>query len=211
MSLNDWEEKFKAYVETVVAADDGHGIEHVCRVVKTAKILAEQERAEMAVVIPAAWLHDCVAVAKNTAQRSQASRLAAEQATDLLEQWQYPRQYHQAIAHAIEAHSYSANIPCRSLEAKIVQDADRMDALGAIGLVRALWVGQNLANPLLHHSDPFCKQRAANDKHSVIDHFYTKLLKLKDSFHTEAAKNEAQKRHHFMLSFLQQLEREVAN
>lgn len=211
MSLNEWEKRFREYVSTVVAADDGHDIEHIGRVVKTAKALAEQEQAEMAVVIPAAWLHDCVAVAKNAAQRSQASRLAAEQAIRLLEQWQYPKQHLQAIAHAIEAHSYSANIPCRSLEAKIVQDADRMDALGAIGLVRALWVGQNLANPLLYHNDPFCKQRTANDNHSVIDHFYTKLLKLKDSFHTEAAKKEAQKRHHFMLSFLQQLEREVAN
>ena len=91
----------------------------------------------------------------------------------------------------------------------MVQDADRMDALGAIGIARTLLVGADFGNPLTFHEDPFCYHRTPDDKAAIIDHFYTKLLKLKDSFHTRAALEEAGKRHQFMQDYLTQLETEI--
>lgn len=209
VDVKHWSKQFEAYVSKQEAVDPGHDINHVKRVVKSALQFAQQEGADMAVVLPAAWLHDCVQVAKNSPQRSQASQLSAQRAIELLNQWGYDEQYFDDIAHAITAHSYSANIACETLAAKVVQDADRMDALGAIGIARTFLVGATFGNPLTFHEDPFCYHRTPDDQAAIVDHFYTKLLKLKDSFHTRAAEQEAIKRHDFMVSYLQQLENEL--
>lgn len=208
-ALQQWQQRFCEWLKSQKTADGAHDINHIKRVVKTARQLAEMEQADLAVVIPAAWLHDCVAVAKDDSRRTKASVLAAEKAGNLLQNWDYPDSHIPAIQHAIEAHSYSANIPCQTLEAKIVQDADRMDAIGAIGVARTIMVGTTLGHPLTNNEDPFCYHRNPDDDLSMVDHFYTKLLHLKDSFHTESARKEANQRHQFMLDFLQQLEQEV--
>ncbi|WP_223788345.1 HD domain-containing protein [Marinicella meishanensis] len=208
-SQQQWTDRLAEHVGHIEAADPGHDFNHIKRVVKSALQFAQAEGANLWVVLPAAWLHDCVPVAKNSPLRSQASQLAADAAVDLLQQWHYPKEHLAAIHHAICAHSYSANIPCQSLEAQVVQDADRMDALGAIGIARTLMVGTGFGHPLTFHEDPFCYHREANDQAAIIDHFYTKLLKLKDSFNTAAARSEATERHQFMQQFLQQLEGEM--
>ena len=207
--LAHWEQLFQSHVQQIEAADAGHDISHIKRVVKSAKQFCLQEQANMWVVLPAAWLHDCVQVAKDSPLRATASELAADQALKLLTDWQYPVEHLPEIHHAIMAHSFSANIECETLAAKVVQDADRMDALGAIGICRTLLVGAGFGNPLTFHEDPFCYARTADDQAAIIDHFYTKLLKLKDSFKTPAAQLEAAKRDAFMRQFLQQLEQEV--
>jgi uncharacterized protein len=209
IDVSYWDNKLEQYVSTLSFADVGHDINHIKRVVKSAKQFATAEQADMAVVLPAAWLHDCVAVSKDSPLRAKASKLSADQAIKILTEWHYPAKYHDDISHAIIAHSYSANVACQTLEAKVVQDADRMDALGAIGIARTFVVGAGFGNPLTFHEDPFCYHREPDDQLAILDHFYTKLLKLKDTFHTKAAKQEATKRHEFMLNFLQQLETEL--
>ncbi|MCF6299967.1 MAG: HD domain-containing protein [Proteobacteria bacterium] len=210
LDFNHWETVFADYIESMEHVDSGHDINHIKRVVKTAKQFASEESAcNLAVVIPAAWLHDCVAVAKNSPLRKQASAMAANKAVTLLAKWNYPETYYNAIKHAIEAHSFSANIRAESLEAQVVQDADRMDGIGAIGVARTLLVGEKLGSSLYNPDDPFCQQRQTDDKNYMIDHFYAKLLQLKDSFYTDSAKKEAMIRHEFMLSFLSQLKGEI--
>jgi uncharacterized protein len=163
------------------------------------------------VVLPAAWLHDCVHVAKDDPARSQASRLAAEHALRFLESEGYPADWLPAIRHAIEAHSFSAGIEPRTIEAKVVQDADRLDALGAIGLARCIAVGAALGRPLYEPVDPFCRARAPDDGGSSVDHFYAKLLKLEGTMQTRAGRREAGRRTRFLRSFLAQLESEVGS
>ena len=159
--LAHWEQVFHSHVQQIEAADAGHDINHIKRVVKSAKQFCTAEQANLWVVLPAAWLHDCVQVAKNSPMRDQASRLAADEAIDLLTNWSYPEVHFDHIHHAIMAHSFSANIACQSLEAKVVQDADRMDALGAIGIARTMLVGAKFGSPLTFHEDPFCYDREA--------------------------------------------------
>lgn len=200
---------FIEFLTQLGSADRAHDIDHIERVVATVRQLAESEGAELAILEPAAWLHDCVSVAKDHPQRKQASLLAADRAIEFLQQIDYPQQYHSAIHHAILAHSFSANITPETLEAKILQDADRMDALGAIGIARCILVGGKLDRQLYSSIDPLCDKREPDDGTYTLDHFFTKLLKLGDSMQTQAAKAEAQRRSIYMREFLTQLQSEL--
>ncbi|MCB0356552.1 MAG: HD domain-containing protein [Bdellovibrionales bacterium] len=209
-NLNAWEAQFKQKVkEFVQGADCAHDYLHFHRVVNTAKKLAERERAEMAIVVPAAWLHDFVIVAKDSPLRNQASKLSAEAAVEYLASIGYAEKYLREIYHAIEAHSFSANIPCETLEAKIVQDADRLDALGAIGVARCFATGGVLGRPLYAQEDPLCEKREANDRSYTLDHFYQKLFKVAESLHTSTARQVAQQRVEVMKDFVQNINLEI--
>lgn len=198
-----------AYIEQQMTADSAHDRQHIERVVHTARQLAEAEGADLAVVIPAAWLHDCVTLPKNAPNRHEASQLAAAEAVRFLQSIGYPEHYLDGIAHAIAAHSFSAGITPATLEAKVVQDADRLDAIGAIGVARCMMVGGVLERPLYHPTDPFCQTREPDDLTYTIDHFYRKLFKIGQTLHTTAARAEAVRRNAFMQAFLDQVAHEI--
>jgi uncharacterized protein len=191
-------------------ADTAHDITHIERVVKVAKELATSEHADMEIVVAAAWLHDCVAVAKNHPDRAKASKMAADKAVMFLQTLPFDKTKLEAVHHAIVAHSFSANVQPRTLEAKVVQDADRMDALGAIGISRCMKVGGAIARHLYHPDDPMCKHRVADDSKYTLDHFFIKLLNIAEQMNTEAAREEAAYRTQFMQEFLQRLGTEIS-
>lgn len=190
--------------------DVAHDLEHIRRVVANAKHLAADEGARLEVVVPAAWLHDCVAVPKDSPDRPRASRLAAVEATRLLRDWGAPGAWLPDIAHAIEAHSFSAGIRPATIEAGVLQDADRLDALGAVGLGRVLMLGATLGRPLYVPDDPFCEHREPDDLASSVDHFYTKLLGLSATFTTTAGRVAAERRTRTLWRFLDDLRHELA-
>ncbi|MGL1567245.1 HD domain-containing protein [Vibrio parahaemolyticus] len=208
-SLSQFEPLFLEFMQQEMQVDAAHDIEHVKRVVKTAKQLCDEENADIAIVLPAAYLHDCFTYQKDHPNRKQSSAIAAKKAIAYLESIQYPQHYHDAIAHAIEAHSFSANIRPNTLEAQIVQDADRLDALGAIGVTRCIQVSTHFNAQLYNDNDMFAKERELNDKQFTVDHFQTKLFKIVDTMNTESAKLEANKRKAFMQTYLKQLYDEV--
>jgi len=190
-------------------ADAAHDLSHVKRVVKNVIYLTDIEEANSLVTLTSAWLHDCVAVAKDSPLRSQGSRMAAEAATQFLAGIDYPEELLPEVFHAIEAHSYTANIPTRTLEAAVVQDADRLDSLGAIGIARCLLVGGRLNRPLISDNDPFCDDRKPDDGRYTIDHFYTKLFNLPATMKTRAGRDEAQRRADLMQRYLDDLRKEI--
>ncbi|HCE3632909.1 TPA: HD domain-containing protein [Vibrio parahaemolyticus] len=208
-SLSQFEPLFLEFMQQEMQVDAAHDIEHVKRVVKTAKQLCDEENADIAIVLPAAYLHDCFTYPKDHPNRKQSSAIAAKKAIAYLESIQYPQHYHDAIAHAIEAHSFSANIRPNTLEAQIVHDADRLDALGAIGVTRCIQVSTHFNAQLYNDNDMFAKERELNDKQFTVDHFQTKLFKIVDTMNTESAKLEANKRKAFMQTYLKQLHDEV--
>lgn len=207
----EWEQQFETFLHKQMAGSDAaHDLSHIYRVVKNAVLLTEQAGyGDLAVIIPAAWLHDCVVVAKDSPQRPFASRLAAETAVSFLNSINYPAEYHEAIAHAVAAHSFSANIPCETVEAQLVQDADRLDSLGAIGIVRCLQTGVAMNRRLYATEDPFCHHRQPNDETATIDHFYTKLFTLAGTMKTKAGRAEAERRTAVMREWLGELEKEI--
>lgn len=211
MDLTPWEAKFEKVIAQIATCDDpAHDILHFKRVVKLARQLCQDENGNMAVVIPAAWLHDFVIIAKDDPRRSQASKLSALKAMDFLKEINYPSCYIEEIGHAIECHSFSANIEPQTLEAKIVQDADRLDSIGSIGVARCFATGGLLKRAFYNEQDPFCSARDPNDTVYTLDHFYKKLFTISQSLKTEAGKLEGQRRYTAMKLFIEGLYQEIA-
>jgi uncharacterized protein len=205
----EWEEQFAQFLEDETGQDPAHDRGHVRRVVANAKELAAKEGARLDIVIPAAWLHDCVIIPKNSEQRQRASVLSAARAATFLDESDFPAESIAAITHAIAAHSFSAGIEAETLEAKVVQDADRLDAIGAIGIARCFAVGGALGLQFYDLDEPFPMARQADDGEYVLDHFYSKLFKLVDQMGTESGRLEAERRTAIMRHFLVQLGDEI--
>lgn len=210
-ALNQLERECRNFIESdsTETGDSAHDLSHIVRVVKIAKKILENEQADAEIVIAAAWLHDCVILPKNHPERKKASLLAAQKAESFLSGTDFPSQKIKQVKHAIEAHSFSAGIYPGTTEAKIVQDADRLDALGAIGIARCLMIGGRLNRPLYHSEDPLSEGRTPDESIWTIDHFYEKLFKLPEMMHTKMAIAEAERRVEFMKQYLRQLKREV--
>lgn len=189
--------------------EPAHDFLHFKRVVATARQICLEEAAAPQIVIPAAWLHDFVIIPKNDPRRKQASRISAEAALRFLDEIRYPSLYFDDIAHAIEAHSFSANIETRTLEARIVQDADRLDGLGAIGIARCFAIAGHLRRPFYSAIDPFCESRTPDDSQFTIDHFYAKLFKTVDKLKTPTGRKIGLKRVQVMQKYLKDLESEI--
>ena len=206
--MNHWEAQFVSWCVDQ-PTDAAHDVEHLRRVAAVARRIAADEGAALEVVIPAAWLHDCVYVAKDSPDRARASQLSAEHAVLLLSGWGYPSSWYEGIVHAIEAHSFSAAIPARTIEARVVRDADRLDAIGAVGLARCLGLGGAMGRTLYSPADPFCRERAPDDRQFTVDHFYAKLLTLESTMQTAAGRAEAARRTAFLRGFLDQLREEL--
>jgi len=230
MALQRYEPLLALLPLDAAPADSAHDARHLRRVLTTAVRLAEAAGAALDVVVPAAWLHDLVQYPKADPRNVGASRESAARAVERLRAINYAQRrgewfpapkggadgaaaldaeaLYAMVAHAIEAHSFSAGIPPRTLEAEVVRDADRLDALGAIGLARMFAVSGALGRPLYHESDPFAATaRALDDKEYAVDHVYVKLFKL--TFCTAAAQAEAARRVAAMQSFLDQLKHEL--
>lgn len=158
--LTAWEARLRGLLADHFHADPAHDPAHLTRVWRLADRLAADEetrtpaKADRRVLLAAAYLHDLVNLPKNHPDRAKASTLSAEKAVALLTDIGYPADTLSGVAHAIQAHSFSANIAPTTLEAKLLQDADRMEALGAIGLARVFAVSGQLGRALFHPTDP---------------------------------------------------------
>ena len=142
-------------------------------------------------------------------ERYRASTLSAEAAAPLLAALDFSPQEVAEICHAIAAHSFSAGISCETALARVVQDADRIESLGAIGLARCFAVSGALGRPLFHPIDPFATDRTLNDTAFALDHFAQKLLKLPDQMQTETGRILARQRADILRRFLLDLAQEL--
>ena len=208
-------------VEKIIPADAGHDFHHTLRVARGAFLILQEESVrefacppsdeDCDAVIASALLHDCVPVAKNSPLRKESARLCSEKAREWLLELQWnPSEMIQVIADAVLDHSYSGGRVPQTLIGKCLQDADRLEALGALGLYRTIATGVSMGCLLFDPEDPFAAGRAWDDRRFTIDHFFTKLLKLPESFQTEAARTEAHERARYLEGFLTQLKHEIS-
>jgi uncharacterized protein len=204
-------EKLQLEVGKRIRNDPAHDFMHIMRVYNNAKKIARHENANLRLVLTAALLHDIVSFPKSGKRSKDSSLKSAEIAKKILKKYAYTEKEIEVISDAIRDHSFSRNKIPKTLEGKILQDADRLDALGAIGIARSFAVGGAENRPIYNNSDPFCKKRTPDDHSWTVDHFYRKLLLLEKKMNTNFAKKEAQKRTRMMKKFLYELEKELEN
>jgi uncharacterized protein len=195
--------------EACAGADPAHDWQHVLRVAASARSLCAAEGADEAVTVPAALLHELVNLPKNHPDSAHSGELCAERALEVLARLGCPGATAERIAYCIRVHGFSRGIVPDTLEAKVLQDADRLDAIGAVGIARCFATGAVMRQPFYDPADPFCAAREPDDKRFSVDHFYKKLLRIEGSLHTATARRMAGERSRFMEAFLRQLGAEI--
>jgi uncharacterized protein len=200
--LAEWQPRLLEIATEAHDGDGAHDLNHLHRVWRNARnLLDANPDADALVVLAACYLHDIVNLPKNHPERQLASLRAAELARSKLARAGFPQDKLDGVAHAIEAHSFSAAIAPATLEAKIVQDADRLDALGAVGLARLFYTAGRMGSALAHPADPLATDRVLDDRSYALDHIECKLASLPASMQTAAARALAQARLAWLFGF----------
>lgn len=187
----------------------GHDKLHILRVEKLAKLLIKVIRLDPIVLFNAVWFHDTGRLEEFKTGEDHAI-VSARIAYDILTKVEgLPREKIEPIGNCINSHRYRNGVKPLCIEARILQDADRLDALGMIGFYRVFTHDPN--RQFYNILDPFCEYgRELDDTQYALDHFYTKLLGLEESFSTKQAKKIARERINFMKIALQQLKEEIS-
>lgn len=196
-------------VRKIIVNDSAHDFEHIMRVYKNAQKLCKQEKVNETLVLCAVLLHDVVSYPKSDKRSKNSSIDSAKKAKTILKKYNFTESEITIISDAIRDHSFSQKRTPKIIESKILQDADRLDALGAIGIARVFATGGLLKRPFYNIDDPFCKKRNPDDKIWTLDHFFQKLLKLESLMNTKSGKLEAKKRTRVLKEFLKQLKQEI--
>ena len=191
--------------------DPSHDIYHALRVLKNAEDIAAKENGDLYIIVPSALFHDTICYPKNHPKSKFSSIESADLAVKILEELnQYPKDKISKVYTSIEQCSFSKNAIPKLLEAKILQDADRLDATGAISIMRTFCSAGLMNSKLYNYEDPFCKRREPDSLDYALDLFYTRLLKIKDVMHTQTAKILAERRTKILLEYLKSLEEELS-
>lgn len=200
--LTSWHPRLVALAAAAPGMDGAHDTNHLHRVWRNASLLLDDyPEADALVVMAGCYLHDLVNLPKNDPERHLASRKAALLASRQLAELDFPPNKLAAVAHAIESHSFSAGIRAETIEAKLVQDADRLDALGAVGLARLFYTAGRMDSALAHPDDPMALHRELNDKAYALDHIDTKLATLPGKMQTAAGRRLAEARMQELIAF----------
>ena len=194
-----------------LGADPAHDFSHILRVFKNAQIIGLREGADMQVLLWAVLLHDAGSVSKLSMGSEELESRHRNAADEFLRKVGLPDEVRAKVLYAVEVHRFSKGIKPVTLEARILQDADRLDAIGAIGIARVFMTGGTLERALYSPHDPFCKIREPDDKKWNLDHFYRKLLNLESGMHTKTALELAGKRSAVLRRYLQDLEEEIGD
>jgi uncharacterized protein len=197
--------------ERAEGAGPAHDYLHVQRVARVAGALAQEEGARVDVAVTAALLHELWNYPKDHPDSAKSGDVCASHAREVMQGEGYPSSLIDQVAYAISVHSFSKGVVPETLEAKLLQDADRLDAIGAIGIARAFATCSEMRRPFYSPTDPFCEARTPDDKLWGVDHFYKKLLRIPETLHTSGARRMAEERVAFLRAFLTQLGSEVAS
>ena len=201
--------KLEKEVKVKMENDSAHDFEHIKRVYNNAKKLAIKEKANTKLVLSAVLLHDIVSYPKSDSRSKTSSVKSSQDAKKILKNYPFTNDEIKIITDAIKDHSFSRKKTPKTLVGKILQDADRLDAIGAVGIARVFAVGGAEHRPFYNIEDPFCSKREPNDTKWTLDHFFRKLLLLEDLMSTKSAKIEAKRRTKILTNYLSELKKEI--
>jgi uncharacterized protein len=202
-------DSIKNEVIEILDNDPAHDFDHVMRVYNNAQKIVKKEKVNPKLVLSAVLLHDIVSYPKSSKRSKFSSIDSAKKSKIILKKYGFSKEEIITISSAIAEHSFAQNKVPQTLEGKILQDADRLDALGAIGIARVFATSGSLNRPFYNIDDPFCTNRNPDDNLWAVDHFFNKLLKLESMMNTKSGKIEAKKRTKVLKEFLKQLKNEV--
>ncbi|MBT3956301.1 MAG: HD domain-containing protein [Nitrosopumilus sp.] len=202
-------DSIKDEVIKIMNNDTAHDFDHVMRVYNNAQKIVKKENANPKLILSAVLLHDIVSYSKSSKRSKFSSIDSAKKSKIILKKYGFTNDEIIVISDAIAEHSFSQNKIPQTLEGKILQDADRLDALGAIGIARVFATSGSLNRPFYNIDDPFCNKRNPDDDIWAVDHFFNKLLKLEFTMNTKSGKIEAKKRTKVLKVFLKQLKSEI--
>ena len=202
-------DSIKNEIIKIMDNDPAHDFDHIMRVYTNAKKIVKEEKADEKLVLSAALLHDIVSYPKSSKRSKFSSIDSAKKSKIILKKYGFSEKEITIVSDAIKDHSFSQNKVPETLEGKILQDADRLDALGAIGIVRVFATSGSLNRSFYNIDDPFCTKRNPDDDLWAVDHFFNKLLKLESLMNTRSGKIEAKKRTNVLQEFLKQLKDEI--
>jgi uncharacterized protein len=214
--LEVWERRLANYLQSgPVLTDGSHDLGHFQRVWKTALFInrEEGEPADPLVLLAAAYFHDLVSLPKNHPRRSESSGMSADRTAEILRNVsfgeKFPAEKIEGVRHAVHAHSFSARIEALTVEAKILQDADRLEAVGAIGLARVFYTAGQLGQKLFDTADPLAEEREPDDRLYALDHFKVKLLKLPALMNTMTGRRLAERNAAYLVQFMEKIKGEI--
>ena len=202
-------DSIKNEVIEILDNDPAHDFDHVMRVYNNAQKIVKKEKVNPKLVLSAVLLHDIVSYPKSSKRSKFSSIDSAKKSKIILKKYGFSKEEIIIISSAIAEHSFAQNKVPQTLEGQILQDADRLDALGAIGIARVFATSGSLNRPFYNTDDPFCTNRNPDDNLWAVGHFFNKLLKLESMMNTKSGKIEAKKRTKVLKEFLKQLKNEV--
>ncbi len=211
MIENSLKEKLISIVqEKQTKEDPSHDFQHVLRVTNLAEKIGVREKADLEILIPAALFHDVIVYRKDTPSSKNEADESAELAEQILEEIEnYPKDKIENVKVCIKQCSFSKGITPNLLEAKILQDADRLEATGAISILRTFSSGGQMRRPFYDPTDPFREKTEPTNYDFGIDLFYKRLLLVEKMMHTDTARKMAQRRTEFLRAFLEELKQEL--
>jgi len=198
-----------AFAETRTSNDPGHDLAHCLRVAQWTVTLGQTLGVAPREAVAAALLHDIVNVPKNHPDRAKASTFSADVARTELPSFGFDPAATERVAGAIRDHSFSRGATPETALGDALQDADRLEALGVIGLMRCISTGTLMGARYFHDADPWARDRPLDDLAYSVDHFETKLLRLPDTLRTAAGRAEAQRRAAYLQHTLGELSHEL--
>ena len=191
------------------AQGPAHDFAHVSRVRALAVELARTSDANALACELGALLHELWNYPKGHPRSRESGDVCARHAKRAVRAAGYPNELAELVAAMIRDHAFSKGGVPESLEGKILQDADRLDAIGAIGIARCFASCAEMGSAFYDVDDPFAERRPLDDKRFGLDHFEKKLLRLEAGMHTEPAKVMAAERSQVMRAFLAAMRREL--
>ena len=203
-------DSLKFEVKKIMDNDSAHDFEHVMRVFNNAQRICKKEKANEKLVLSSVLLHDIVSYSKSDKRSKLSSIDSAKKSKQILKKYDFSKEEILIISDAIRDHSFSQGKTPKTIEGKILQDADRLDAIGAIGIARVFATSGSLKRPFYNPEDPFCKKRMPEDKIWTVDHFFQKLLLLESLMNTKSGKTEAKRRTKILRDYLEHLKRELS-
>ena len=200
----------KKYVKRIYAKNDpAHDFEHIMRVYKNAEKICKTEKSNKKLVLISVLLHDIIKKSETDKRTKSSSSLSASKSIKILKKLKFSDNDISIVSESIRNHSFTKNKISKSIEGRILQDADRLDAIGAIGIARVFSVSGAKNRQFYEPSDPFSKNRKMNDKKWALDHFFKKLLLLENVMNTKTGKIEAKKRTIVLKNYLDSLKKEI--